>query len=177
RPGNLRTAGVFLFAIPWVPRRRSRRYAFGSASASSQRSLEGACKLMKRKFSIPTLLLRTVLGMLAIQQLGASLAYGDEGMWLFNNPPRKLLKQRYGFEPSEQWLTHLQRSSVRFNSGGSGSFVSADGLVMTNHHVGADALQKLSSAEHNYLQDGFYAESQDDQVQCVALQLNELTTT
>ena len=50
-------------------------------------------------------------------------------------------------------MTHLQQSAVRFNSGGSGSFVSADGLVMTNHHVGADALQKMSTPEQNYLSD------------------------
>lgn len=105
---------------------------------------------------------------------GAGLARADEGMWLFNNPPRKLLKELYGFEPSDEWLTHLQRSSVRFNSGGSGSFVSADGLVMTNHHVGADALQKLSSAEHNYLQEGFYAKSLGEEVKCVDLELNVL---
>jgi hypothetical protein len=58
-------------------------------------------------------------------------ALADEGMWLYTNPPVKQLKQKYNFEPSRQWLEHLQRSSVRFNNGGSGSFVSADGLVMT----------------------------------------------
>src|SRR5688572_8171615 len=75
------------------------------------------------------------------------LTHADEGMWLFNQPPRKLLKERYDFEVTDAWLEHLQKSSIRFNSGGSGSFVSAEGLVMTNHHVGADALQKLSTAE------------------------------
>src|SRR5580704_743558 len=86
-------------------------------------------------------------------------AVADEGMWLFNRPPRQTLKERYNFDATDQWLTHVQRSSVRFNNGGSGSFVSADGLVMTNHHVGADALQELSDASHNYLRYGLYATS------------------
>ena len=73
-----------------------------------------------------------------------SLLQADEGMWLFNNPPRQQLKEKYGFDATDAWLEHVQKSSVRFNSGGSGSFVSADGLVMSNHHVGADCLQKLS---------------------------------
>src|SRR6266849_1880272 len=70
-------------------------------------------------------------------------AFGDEGMWLYTAPPTKQLKEKYNFEPSKQWLDHLQKSSVRFSSGGSGSFVSADGLVITNHHVGADAPPKI----------------------------------
>src|SRR5688500_7025606 len=77
-------------------------------------------------------------------------ALSDEGMWLFNNPPKKQLKEKYNFEPTAAWLEHLQKSAVRFNSGGSGSFVSARGLVMTNHHVGADALQKISTSEKDY---------------------------
>ena len=72
-------------------------------------------------------------------------SHADEGMWLFNNPPYKTLQDKYHFQPTAAWLEHLQKSSVRFNSGGSGSFVSADGLVMTNHHVGADCLQKIST--------------------------------
>jgi hypothetical protein len=101
-------------------------------------------------------------------------APADEGMWLFNNPPLKQLKERYDFTPPPGWLEHVQKSSVRFNSGGSGSFVSANGLVMTNHHVGADALQKMSSDKKNYLKDGFYAQSNADEVKCLDLELNVL---
>ena len=69
------------------------------------------------------------------------MLHSDEGMWLYNNPPLKVLKERYNFEPSQEWLDHLKMSSVRFNSGGSGSFISSNGLVLTNHHVGADPEQ------------------------------------
>jgi hypothetical protein len=100
--------------------------------------------------------------------------HADEGMWLFNNPPRKLLKERYGFDPTDKWLEHVQKSSVRFNSGGSGSFVSADGLVMTNHHVGADCLQKLGDAQHNYYRDGFHARTREEEKRCHDLELNVL---
>src|SRR5438067_7773045 len=101
-------------------------------------------------------------------------ALADEGMWLFNNPPLKQFKEKYQFEATPQWLEHLQKASVRFNSGGSGSFVSANGLCITNHHVGADALQKASSEQHNYLKDGFYAKTSADEIKCADLELNVL---
>ncbi len=101
-------------------------------------------------------------------------AFGDEGMWLYTAPPIKQLKDKYSFEPTKEWFEHLQKSSVRFNSGGSGSFVSATGLCITNHHVGADALQKASSQQHNYLKDGFYAKSQAEEIKCADLELNVL---
>src|SRR5437773_2163602 len=101
-------------------------------------------------------------------------AIADEGMWLFNAPPLKQLKEKYQFEPTPQWLEHLQKASVRFNSGGSGSFVSANGLVITNHHVGADTLQKMGSEQHNYLRDGFYAKTQADEIKSNDLELNVL---
>jgi hypothetical protein len=109
--------------------------------------------------------------------LGWSLqALADEGMWLYTNAPLKHLKEKYGFEPTPEWLDHLRQSSVRFNSGGSGSFVSSDGLVLTNHHVGADAIAKLSSADHNYLDDGFHARTPDKELKCVDLELNVLVS-
>src|SRR5437879_553657 len=101
-------------------------------------------------------------------------AFADEGMWLFNAPPLKQLKEKYQFEPTQRWLEHLQKASVRFNSGGSGSFVSANGLVITNHHVGADTLQKIGDAQHNYLRDGLYAKTQADELKSTDLELNVL---
>ncbi|HEY2627197.1 MAG TPA: S46 family peptidase [Candidatus Udaeobacter sp.] len=102
------------------------------------------------------------------------MATADEGMWLFNAPPLRQLKEKYNFEPTPQWLDHVQKASVRFNSGGSGSFVSENGLVITNHHVGADTLQKISSQEHNYLRDGFYARTQTEEIKSTDLELNVL---
>jgi hypothetical protein len=98
----------------------------------------------------------------------------DEGMWLYNNVPRSVLRERYGFEPSDAWLDHLRQSSVRFNSGGSGSFVSSRGLVMTNHHVGADCLQKLSTPERDLVKSGYHAKTLAEELKCVDLELNVL---
>ena len=72
----------------------------------------------------------------ALLMAGVALG-GDEGMWLYNHFPTDKVKAKYGFAPTQQWLDHVRSSSVRFNNGGSGSFVSADGLTFTNHHVAA----------------------------------------
>ena len=119
----------------------------------------------------PMISLRLIFAMLVASALSSR---ADEGMWLFNNPPLKQLKEKYQFEPTPQWLEHLQKSSVRFNSGGSGSFVSATGLCITNHHVGADALQKASSKQHNYLKEGFYAKTNAEEIKSADLELNVL---
>jgi len=121
--------------------------------------------------------MKTAMRLLIVMEIVMAIsvpALSDEGMWLYNDPPRELLKDRYGFEPTDAWLEHLQKSSVRFNSGGSGSFVSADGLILSNHHVGADALHKFSDEEHNYLQDGFFARTRDEEKRCLDLELNVL---
>ncbi|HXA20064.1 MAG TPA: S46 family peptidase [Thermoanaerobaculia bacterium] len=111
-----------------------------------------------------------VLGLL----LALPLAAADEGMWLFNRTPNAIFKQRYNFEPTQAWLDHLQKSSIRFNSGGSGSFVSADGLALTNHHVGLDCLAKISTKDHDYVTTGYHAKTQAEEVKCVDLELNVL---
>ena len=103
--------------------------------------------------------------------------YADEGMWTFDNPPVKQLKEKYNFTPTQQWLDHLRLSCVRLNDGGSGSFVSAHGLLLTNHHVARGQLQKNSSAEHDYVRDGFYAETPDQEMKSPDLEVNVLVST
>src|SRR3954452_17878338 len=99
-------------------------------------------------------------------------ALADEGMWLFNAPPLKQLRQKYQFEPTPQWLEHVLKASVRFNSGGSGSVVSGNGLLITNHHLDMDTLQKMVDAQHNYLRDGYYAKTQAEEIKSTDLELN-----
>jgi hypothetical protein len=104
----------------------------------------------------------------------AGLSLADEGMWTFDNPPKKQLKEKYGFEITQDWLDHVRMASVRFNDGGSGSFVSANGLVMTNHHVGLGQLQKMSKEGNDYVENGFVAKTYAEEVKCVDLELNVL---
>ncbi len=101
---------------------------------------------------------------------------GDEGMFLFNDLPAKALQDRYGFDASEKWANHLRLSSVRFNSGGSGSFISSNGLVLTNHHVASDTLHKLSTPERNLIDHGYLATSIEQELKAPDLELNQLVS-
>ncbi|HEY6303668.1 MAG TPA: S46 family peptidase [Terriglobales bacterium] len=111
---------------------------------------------------------------LVVLALLTPLALADEGMWLYNAFPKDRVQKQYGFLPTQEWLDHLRLSSVRFNNGGSGSFVSADGLAFTNHHVGADCIEKLGTAGTDYMKTGFYAKTQADEAKCPDLELNVL---
>jgi hypothetical protein len=115
---------------------------------------------------------RLVLALLGLA--GTIGVHADEGMWTFDRPPVEAMQKRYGFTPTQAWLDHLRLSSVRLSDGGSGSFVSADGLVLTNHHVALGQLEKISTPQKNYVADGFYARSRGDEVKSVDLELDVL---
>jgi hypothetical protein len=100
--------------------------------------------------------------------------HAEEGMWTFDNPPLKQLAAKYNFHPTQAWLDHLRLASVRLNDGGSGSFVSPNGLLLTNHHVARGQLQKNSTAERDYLRDGFYAATPDAEMKSADLEVNVL---
>jgi Peptidase S46 len=112
----------------------------------------------------------------ACAALACAAGWADEGMWTFDNPPLKQLKEKYGFVPTEEWLRHVRLASVRLNDGGSGSFVSAHGLVLTNHHVARGQLQKNSTPEHNYIRDGFYAPTEAEEMKSPDMEVNVLVS-
>src|ERR1700756_1393291 len=119
---------------------------------------------MKRLFSL----------VLAYAFVCSTIASADEGMWLYNEAPKDKIRAKYGFDLTQQWLDHVRLSSVRFNNGGSGSFVSPDGLTFTNHHVGAGCVQQLSTEGRDYIKTGFYAKTEAEEAKCPNLELNQL---
>ncbi|MGC4048208.1 MAG: S46 family peptidase [Paludibaculum sp.] len=104
----------------------------------------------------------------------AGLCQADEGMWLLNAFPKQTVESKYHFQVTDSFLDHLRLSAVRFNSGGTGSFVSPDGLLFTNHHVGADCIQKLSSKDNDYIKNGFVARTPAEERSCPDLEVNVL---
>jgi hypothetical protein len=98
----------------------------------------------------------------------------DEGMWTFNNVPKEDIKQKYGLDVTDDWLRKVQLASVRFNNGGSGSFVSPNGLVLTNYHIVEDIVGERSTATKDYAKEGFVARSQAEEMKAEGLELNQL---
>jgi hypothetical protein len=113
---------------------------------------------------------------LAVLSLGGTAMYAksDEGMWLLNDPPAKYLNEKYNFELTDAWLANAMHASVRLNSGGSGGFVSPAGLLVTNHHVAADSVQKLSKEGADLYTDGFHAATRGEELKCPDLEVNVL---
>jgi hypothetical protein len=120
--------------------------------------------------------MRARLTLAAVCLVGTIGVHADEGMWTFDRPPVEAMQKRYGFTPTQAWLDHLRLSSVRLSDGGSGSFVSADGLVLTNHHVALGQIEKISTPQKNYVADGFYARSRGDEAKSVDLELDVLVS-
>jgi len=108
--------------------------------------------------------------------LTVSAARADEGMWTFDNIPEDRLFETHGFIPDAAWLEHARLASLRFNDGGSGSFVSPEGLVLTNHHVAMGQLQKMSAEGRDFVKDGFYARTRAEERPCPDLELNQLVS-
>ncbi|MCA1564061.1 MAG: S46 family peptidase [Acidobacteria bacterium] len=117
-----------------------------------------------------------VLSLSILLSLPATAVRADEGMWTFDNPPLKQWKERYNFEPTKEWLDHVRLASVRLQDGGSGSFVSVNGLVMTNQHVAGGQLAKLSTKERDLVKDGFYARTNAEELKCPDLEINVLVS-
>jgi len=100
--------------------------------------------------------------------------HAEEGMWTFNNFPKQKVEAAYGVKITDAWLDHVRLSSARLAQGCSASFVSPDGLVMTNHHCVEACLEQLSTAKRNYIADGFSAKSPADEQRCPVLEVNQL---
>ncbi len=115
------------------------------------------------------------LTILALSLLCSALR-ADEGMWTFDHPPLRQMKAKYGFAPDAAWLKRLQLATVRF-PGGTGAFVSPDGLVITNHHVGQGPIQQLSTPARDLVRDGFAAPSREQELKVPGLELMLLVST
>ena len=114
-----------------------------------------------------------LLALFSLQTLHIT-ALADEGMWTFNNVPRAEIKKKYGFEVTDEWLNKVRLASVRFNNGGSGSFVSPNGLVLTNYHIVEDIVGEVSTPEKDLAKEGFVAKTRAEEIKAPSLELNVL---
>ena len=114
-----------------------------------------------------------LLALFSLQTLHFT-AVADEGMWPFNNVPRAEIKKKYGFEVTDEWLNKVRLASVRFNNGGSGSFVSPTGLVLTNYHIVEDIVNEVSTPEKDLAKEGFVAKTRAEEIKAPSLELNVL---
>lgn len=119
---------------------------------------------------LPVRAVRAAVVLAALFAAAPLVGHADEGFWPFNRIPRAAIKQAYGVDLSDAWLHRVQQASVRFPSG-SGSFVSGDGLVLTNHHVAMDVIQELSTAERDYIKTGFIARDRSQEIRAPNLEL------
>src|ERR1043165_8614596 len=119
------------------------------------------------------LLCALVLALFGLQTLPIT-ALADEGMWPFNNVPRAEIKKKYGCDVPDEWLEKVELASGRFNSGGSGSFVAPNGLVLTNYHIVEDIVGEVSTPEKDLAKEGFVARTRAEEIKAPSLELNQL---
>src|SRR5678816_1226338 len=129
--------------------------------------------LSRIEMRLRRLLSALLLALFSLQTLHLT-ALADEGMWTFNNVPRAEIKKKYGFEVTDEWLKKVQFASVRFNNGGSGSFVSPNGLVLTNYHIVEDIVNEVSTPEKDLAKTGFVARTRAEEIKAPSLELNQL---
>jgi hypothetical protein len=104
----------------------------------------------------------------------AAPVLADEGMWTLDNPPIQRIQDAYGYAPTQAWIDKAMHASARLALGCSASFVSKDGLVLTNHHCVARCVEELGDAQHDLLTDGFVARARAQERQCPAMEVNRL---
>lgn len=102
-------------------------------------------------------------------------AQADEGMWTFDSFPAAKMKAAYGWAPDQQWLDRVRESAVRLTGGCSASFVSPNGLILTNHHCVASCVEQNSTADDNRLQNGYTAATRDRELKCAGQQAEVVT--
>jgi hypothetical protein len=156
------------------------RYLFPASNWTDGNSLSESfppfkLKYLRNKMRLRKTLCALLAALFMLQAVGFT-AMADEGMWTFNNVPRAEIKRKYGFEVTDAWLKKVQLASVRFNNGGSGSFVSPDGLVLTNYHIVEDIVGEVSTPEKDYAKLGFVARTRAEEIKAPSLELNVLVS-
>src|SRR5678815_1018201 len=129
--------------------------------------------LLRIEMRLRRLFSALLLALFGLQTLHIT-ALADEGMWPFNNVPRAEIKKKYGFDVTDEWLNKVRLASVRFNNGGSGSFVSPNGLVLTNYHIVEDIVGEVSTPEKDLAKEGFVARTRAEEIKAPSLELNVL---
>jgi len=118
--------------------------------------------------------MKTLLIALSLLLASSSTALADEGMWTFDNFPSAKVQQTYGFLPSAAFLDHVRKASARDAGGCSASFISPQGLIMTNHHCVVECVGQLSTPQQDFVQTGFTAKRAEDEKTCPAFEIDQL---
>jgi hypothetical protein len=127
------------------------------------------------RFFVLVLLLALPAGLQAQNLLEGEYPGLETGkMWTFDVPPMEYWAKRYNFTPSDAWLEHVRLSALRYGNGCTASFVSGEGMVMTNHHCARACIESATKPGEDFLTSGFYAARREDERACQGLFLDQL---